>query len=76
MDLTWFFEGCPSLVPRKLCLYYITLACVMESSGSSGDSPPLDIESHILRTLNDGMMGLVGADSIMMTHIWVGSPTG
>jgi hypothetical protein len=52
-----FFEGCLGLVPRTLCLYCRTLARVMESSGSSSDSPPSDIGSHI-RTLVDGQMGL------------------
>jgi hypothetical protein len=52
-------EGRPGLVPKTLCLYYRTLARVMESSGSSSDSPPSDNDSHILRILDDGQMGLV-----------------
>jgi hypothetical protein len=52
-------EGCLGLVPRMLCLYCRTLACVMERSGSSSDSPPSDNGSHILKTLDDGHMGLV-----------------
>jgi hypothetical protein len=75
MTLTWFFEGRLRLVPRMFCVYYKTLAHVMESSGAYNDSPPLDI-SHTLGTLNDGKMGLVGAYSVMMAHIWVRSPTG
>jgi hypothetical protein len=29
-----------------------------------------------LGTLNDGHMGLVGADLVIMTHRWAGNPTG
>jgi len=46
----------------------------MGSSGSSDDSPPSNIISHILGI--DGYMGLVGADLFMMAHKWVGSPIG
>jgi hypothetical protein len=52
-------EGRLGLVPKTLCLYCRTLACVMESSGSSSDSPPSDNGSHILRTMDDGQVGLV-----------------
>jgi hypothetical protein len=48
----------------------------MERSGSSSASPPSNIISHILETLKDGYMGLVGADLFMMAHKWVGSPIG
>jgi len=48
----------------------------MERSGSYSDSSPSDIGFHILRTLNDEQMVLVGADSIMMAHKWAEIPTG
>jgi hypothetical protein len=57
--LDMVLEGRPGLVPRTLCFYCKTLARVMESSGSSSDSPPLDNGSHILRTLDSGQIGLV-----------------
>jgi hypothetical protein len=42
----------------------------MESNGSSSDSPPLDIGSRILKTLNDGHMGLGLSRSIHCgTHV-------
>jgi hypothetical protein len=74
MDLTWLFEGHPGIVPRTLCLYCKNLACLMESSGSSSDSAPLDIDSHTLGTLKNRYMGLVRVDSVMMDHIWDGIP--
>ena len=56
--MAWFFEEIHGLVPRTLCLYCRSWARVMESSGSSSDSSPSNIGSHILRTLDDGHMGL------------------
>jgi hypothetical protein len=61
-----FFEGRPRPVPGKFCLYCRTLVHVMERSESSNDSPPSNIVPHILRTLNNGQMGLVGANSFML----------
>jgi hypothetical protein len=74
MAPTWFFKGRSGLIPETLCLYCRTSAHLMESSGLSSDSPSSNIESHTLGTLNDGHMGLVGVDSIMMAHRWDGSP--
>ena len=47
------------IIPRTFYLYCRTLSRVMESSGLSSDSPPLESGSLILRTLDDGKMGLV-----------------
>jgi hypothetical protein len=74
MALTWFFEGRPRLSPRTLCPYCRTLACVMQSSESPSDLAPSDMSSHIFRTLDDGQMGLVLADLVMMAHRWDESP--
>jgi hypothetical protein len=52
-------EGHPGLVPKALCLYSKTLARVMESRGSSSDSPSIDSGSHILKTLDNGQMGSI-----------------
>jgi hypothetical protein len=52
-------EGHLGLAPKTLCLYYRTLAHVMERSGSYSDSPPSDSGSHILEILDNGQMGLV-----------------
>jgi hypothetical protein len=52
-------EGHPRIVPRTLCLYCRTLAHVMERNGSSSDSQPSQIGSHIIRTFDDEYMGLV-----------------
>jgi hypothetical protein len=71
--MTWFFEGCPGLVPEHCAFIYRTMTHVMESSGSSSDSQPSYINSHTLGTLNDGKMGLVGAYLVMMAHKWAES---
>jgi hypothetical protein len=74
MALTWFFEGHPRLSPRTLYPYCRTLARVMQSSESPNDLLPSDMSSHILRTLDDGQMGLVLEDLVMMAHRWDESP--
>jgi hypothetical protein len=74
MALTWFFEGRPRLAPTTLCPYCKNLARVMQSSESPSDLAPSDMSSHILRTLDNGQMGLVLADLVMMAHKWVESP--
>ena len=33
-----------------------------------------DIGSHIFWTLDDGSMGLILTDMVMMAHLWTGSP--
>jgi hypothetical protein len=58
-DPEMVLEGCPGLVPKILFLYCRNLTHMMESSGSSNESPPSDSGSHILITLDDGQMGLV-----------------
>jgi hypothetical protein len=67
MALTWFFEGRPRLSPRTLCSYCRTLARVMQSSESPSDLAPSEISSHIFRTLDNGQMGMVLTDFVMMT---------
>jgi hypothetical protein len=74
MALIWFFEGCPRISPRTLCLYCKTLARVMQSNELSSDLPPSDMSSHIFKTLNDGQVGLVLADLVTMAHRWDESP--
>jgi hypothetical protein len=68
LSYTLFFFGWPChgyfrdvlrLYPEHYTFYCSTLACLMQSSGSSSDSPPSNISSHIFGTLNDGHMRLV-----------------
>jgi len=63
-------EGCHGIAPRTLCLYCRTLAHVMERSGS----PPSNIASHILETLDDGHIGFDWEILIIFPLIWDGSP--
>jgi hypothetical protein len=74
MALTWFFEGRPKLSPRTLCPYYRTSTPVMQRNESPSDLAPLDMTSHIFKTLDDEQMRLVLADLVMMAHKWVESP--
>jgi hypothetical protein len=50
------------------------LGHVMQSNESPCDSTTLDMGSPIFRTLDDGQMGLVLTDLVMMAHKWVEIP--
>jgi hypothetical protein len=57
-----------------LCPYCKTLARVMKSSESPNDLTPSHMSSYIFKTLDNGEMGLVLADLVMMTHKWAEIP--
>jgi hypothetical protein len=47
---------------------------VMQNVESLGGLTYSDIGSHIFWTLDDGMMGLILTDMVMMAHLWAGGP--
>jgi hypothetical protein len=74
MALTWFFEGHPRISPRTLCPYCNILAHVMQSDESPTVLAPSKMGSHIFKTLDNGQMGLVLTDLVMMAHKCTKSP--
>jgi hypothetical protein len=74
MPLTWFFEGHPKAFTQDVVPLLQDMARVMQSIESPSGSTHSDTSSHIFWTLDDGQMGLILTDIVMMAHLWAGSP--